>query len=1001
VTGVPLLQLLVGGAAVNATYDRANSTSTVLRFNYAIAANQADANGISVLANGLTLPGVAGTTTIKDGAGNNAVLTHAAVSDNSNYKVDTTVAAPLITSLGGLDRIVSTQSGDNRVSGTAEAGSTVTVLTGSTVLGTATANTLGAWTYDLSSANLTTLGQGTNKSITARAVDLAGNQSTNASAYTFAVFTVNPDAPVISAVGGSDRVVSGLLNDNLVTGTALAGTTITVSSGSTTLGTTTTGSNGAWTYTLTPANLTTLGQGADSITAVARDPVGNTSVASTAFTFTVDTAGAAVSSIALTSATGALNGFLNVGDMVTASVTMNEAVTVTGVPLLQLLVGGAAVNATYDRANSTSTVLRFNYAIAANQADANGISVLANGLTLPGVAGTTTIKDGAGNNAVLTHAAVSDNSNYKVDTTVAAPLITSLGGLDRIVSTQSGDNRVSGTAEAGSTVTVLTGSTVLGTATANTLGAWTYDLSSANLTTLGQGTNKSITARAVDLAGNQSTNASAYTFAVFTVNPDAPVISAVGGSDRVVSGLLNDNLVTGTALAGTTITVSSGSTTLGTTTTGSNGAWTYTLTPANLTTLGQGADSITAVARDPVGNTSVASTAFTFTVDTAGAAVSSIALTSATGALNGFLNVGDMVTASVTMNEAVTVTGVPLLQLLVGGAAVNATYDRANSTSTVLRFNYAIAANQADANGISVLANGLTLPGVAGTTTIKDGAGNNAVLTHAAVSDNSNYKVDTTVAAPLITSLGGLDRIVSTQSGDNRVSGTAEAGSTVTVLTGSTVLGTATANTLGAWTYDLSSANLTTLGQGTNKSITARAVDLAGNQSTNASAYTFAVFTVNPDAPVISAVGGSDRVVSGLLNDNLVTGTALAGTTITVSSGSTTLGTTTTGSNGAWTYTLTPANLTTLGQGADSITAVARDPVGNTSVASTAFTFTVDTAGAAVSSIALTSATGALNGFLNVGDMVTAKRHHERSSHGDRSTATPVAGGRRCSQCHL
>jgi hypothetical protein len=155
------------------------------------------------------------------------------------------------------------------------------------------------------------------------------------------------------------------------------------------------------------------------------------------------------------------------------------------------------------------------------------------------------------------------------------------------------------------------------------------------------------------------------------------------------------------------------------------------------------------------------------------------------------------------------------------------------------------------------------------------------------------------------------------------------------------------------------------------------------------------------NAPVISAVGGSDRVVSGLLNDNLVTGTALAGTTITVSSGSTTLGTTTTGSNGAWTYTLTPANLTTLGQGADSITAVARDPVGNTSVASTAFTFTVDTAGAAGQQHCLDQRNRCIKRLLKCGRYGDRQRHHERSSHGDRSTATPVAGGRRCSQCHL
>jgi len=116
--------------------------------------------------------------------------------------------APAITNIGGADSTVSSVTGDAQVVGTAEANSNVTVRFGTTVLGTATTGSNGSWAYALTSANITTIGQGSNKTITASAVDAAGNTSLSAS-RTFAVDTLAPNGPSITNVTDNVGSITG------------------------------------------------------------------------------------------------------------------------------------------------------------------------------------------------------------------------------------------------------------------------------------------------------------------------------------------------------------------------------------------------------------------------------------------------------------------------------------------------------------------------------------------------------------------------------------------------------------------------------------------------------------------------------------------------------------------------------------------------------------------------------------------------------------------------
>ncbi len=136
-----------------------------------------------------------------------------------------------------------------------------------------------------------------------------------------------------------------------------------------------------------------------------------------------DTTGPTISSLSITSGTGVSNSFLNAGDIVKATIVFNENAIVNttgGTPSLNINVGGTQRAAAYT-SGTGSTSLVFAYTIVAGDTnDADGVSIGANSLSL----NSGTIKDAAGNNATLTHSAVSANASFKVD--VLAPYITSI-----------------------------------------------------------------------------------------------------------------------------------------------------------------------------------------------------------------------------------------------------------------------------------------------------------------------------------------------------------------------------------------------------------------------------------------------------------------------------------------------------------------------------------------------------------------------------------------------
>ncbi len=178
---------------------------------------------------------------------------------------------------------VTSQNNSLSISGTAEAGSSIELFNGTTSLGTGTANGDGAFAIDV------TLPAGTT-SITAVASDAAGNSSSASAALNVTVDQTAPAVP--TALDLADASDTGAANnDNLtgigqgltVTGTAEAGSIITLSGGGMVLGTATAGMDGNFTSVIA------LPDGTTSVTATAADEFGNTSAASNALDITVDT----------------------------------------------------------------------------------------------------------------------------------------------------------------------------------------------------------------------------------------------------------------------------------------------------------------------------------------------------------------------------------------------------------------------------------------------------------------------------------------------------------------------------------------------------------------------------------------------------------------------------------------------------------------------------------------------------------------------------------------
>ena len=447
------------------------------------------------------------------------------------------------------------------LTGTAEANSTVKVYDGTTLLGSATANGSGAWSFTTGTLASTT------HSFTATATDAAGNTGVASTALSVTVDTVAPTAPSIT----SDVIVNA--NEVALTGTAEANSTVKVYDGTTLLGSATVNGTGTWSYTTG-----ILANGTHSFTATDTDAAGNTGVASSVAAVTVNTpipTAPVIASFSPDSGTVG-DGLTNVNILtLTGTAVANSTVNLyDGATLL----GNATANGSGAWTYTTAALADGSHSLTATDT----------------VAGITSAASSALAVTVDTHVPVTPSIvSFSIDSGIVGDHITN-------------DNTpmLTGTAEANSTVKVYDGATLLGSTIANGSGAWTYTTA-----VLSDGVH-SLTATDTDAAGTTSTASTELSLTIDTTAPSAPSIV----SDLIVN--TNEASLAGTAEANSMVTLYDGTTLLGSVATNGSGAWSYTTG-----TLTNGTHGFIATATDVAGNISAGSSISNVTVDTSQTAI--------------------------------------------------------------------------------------------------------------------------------------------------------------------------------------------------------------------------------------------------------------------------------------------------------------------------------------------------------------------------------------------
>ncbi|ATB35487.1 large repetitive protein [Cystobacter fuscus] len=808
------------------------------------------------------------------------------------------------------------------IQGTAEANSTVTVYLDNRPPVTVTASGTGDWTY----TPAFDLAQG-GHTVKATATDTAGNVSPESNVRGFNVDTLAPAAPVVSTPAQGSHSNNKL---PVITGTAEANATVTVYLDGSVVGTAPVDGAGAWSFTT--AELT---DGTYTVKVTATDAAGNVSPESNTRTFTIDTQAPAAPVVS----TPTEGSYVTTPVIITGRAEAGSTVTVLidGVPV-GLVTANASGEWTYeasavlegprevkvtatDAANNTSAESNTRtFIVDATAPLAPVVSTPADGAFVntrtPVITGTaeadTTVTvylngssvgtapvDGAGawsfTTAELTDGGtytvkvtatdaagnISPESNtrtFHVDVTVpVAPVITAPAD-GAFVNTRT--PVITGTAEANTTVTVYLDGSSVGTAPVDALGAWSF--TTAELT---DGGTYTVKVTATDAAGNISPESNTRTFHVDVTVPVAPVITAPADGALVNTRV---NVITGTAEANTTVTVYLDGSSVGTVPVDASGAWSFTT--AELTDGGTYAVKVTAT--DAAGNISPESSTHTFRVD-ATAPVAPVITAPADGA---FVNTRTpVITGTAEANTTVTV-------YLNGSSVGTAPVDGAGNWSFT-------TAELTDGGTYAVKV------------TATDAAGN--------ISPESNtrtFHVDVTVPVAPVVIAPDEGSLFNTRT--PAISGTAEAGTTVTVYLNGSAVGTAPVNTLGNWSFTTAE-----LPDGT-YTVKVTATDVAGNVSPESNTRAFRVDVTAPPAPVITAPADGALVNTRV---NVITGTAEANTTVTVYLNGSAVGTAPVNGTGAWSFTTAE-----LANGTYAVKVTTTDAAGNISPESNTRTFRVD-----------------------------------------------------------
>ncbi|UKV05479.1 Ig-like domain-containing protein [Enterococcus faecalis] len=409
------------------------------------------------------------------------------------------------------------------------------------------------------------------------------------------------------------------------------------------------------------------------------------------------------------------------------------------------------------------------------------------GAANPGDTLTVVGKDGDGNESQPTEVTVPE------DATVAAPTVTTVTG------TTATGYQVTGTAEPNVTIEIHNeAGLVIATGTTDGAGAFTITLPTGTATA-----NEALTAIAKDAAGKESNPTAFKTPA----DPDAPVTTPT--VDKITGSTTKGYQVVGAAEVGTTVEVrDADGTVLGMATTGTDGKYTVTLEPGKASAN----ETITVVAKNATGKESQPATATT-PADLATPTIDSITGNSGKG------------------------------YEITGTAEPKTTIDVRDADGTIIA---ATTANETGQYTVTLPA-GVVTPGETITIISKDGAGNESQPATAVI------PADVVLAAPTITKVEG------NKANGYTVTGTADPNVTVQFYNSSEQLLASGSTTTGGTFSVHIAAGLAT----EKETLTALTTDTQGNVSPKTTFMTPADITGEPEikiaAPTVSSVLGTSK----------------------------------------------------------------------------------------------------------------------------------------------
>ncbi len=345
-------------------------------------------------------------------------------------------------------------------------------------------------------------------------------------------------------------------------------------------------------------------------------------------TFTVP----AVSAVAISSAPASGQTY-QLGESIEVKVAFGRPVAVTGTPRLALTIGTVARQASYASATSKADTLVFGYAVRPSDADTDGLSIAASALTLSG--GTIVdVRPGAVAAALdLGSSAVTNDASHKVNGGLGPPGVTGL----TVASPPTG-------------TTFERGDTVVATVRFNK----SVDVTGTPRLALGIGSQT----RQAAYASGTGTAALVFRYVVVTADVDADGLS-VGASALTLNG--------------GTIDVAGGTT-----------------------------DALLSLEHQAFSDFLVVNGGLFTASSVSGVSISSSPASDSTYGRT------EQIEVEVTFDRNVAVTGAPQVALTIGSQTRQAAYASGSGTKT-LTFSYTVVAADADANGISIGTSALAL----------------------------------------------------------------------------------------------------------------------------------------------------------------------------------------------------------------------------------------------------------------------------------------------------